>query len=336
MGKTPAFQFYPGDWMKDPALRSVSLEARGLWMDMLCLMHESTRRGYLQHSTGKPMSHEQIARMSGCSPEVCARLLEELEETGVFSREDDGTIYSRRMAREAIEKEGNAERQRRYYDRNNKKPNGEPNANLTVDLTPTSHASSSSTSSSSSCTTNVVQREGPVLEAQTAVAAPAPQPKPKPKTQSLAPPTAKPNRDPALDTSPVQVYRETFKRTPNEAQRAEIQKRVTDLNHYRTTLANWQLSGWNPGNVLGQLDRYEQTKPKIENQTLTVQQPECVALAATGTGGMTHGQPIQRHQPKTFAELASAENARRLAGNAAIREQIKAGALQLPRIGKTG
>jgi hypothetical protein len=335
MAKTPAFQFYPGDWMKDPALRSVSLEARGLWMDMLCLMHESTRRGYLQHSTGKPMSHEQIARMSGCSPEVCARLLEELEETGVFSRENDGTIYSRRMAREALEKDANAERQRRYYDRNNKKPNGEPNANLTVNLTPTSHTSSSSTSSS--CTTNVVQREGPVLEAQTAVAAPAPQPKPKAKAESLAPASKKPSRDPALDNPATQIYRETFKRTPNEAQRAEIQRRVTDLNHYRTTLANWQLSGWNPGNVLGQLDRYEQTKPKIEDQTLTVQQPECVALAPTGTGGMAnYGQPIQRHQPKTFAQLNTEENARRLNGNASIREQIRTGALQLPRIGKTG
>lgn len=331
MTKTPAFQFYPGDWMKDPALRSVSLEARGLWMDMLCLMHESTRRGYLQHSTGKPMSHEQIARMSGCSPEVCARLLEELEETGVFSREDDGTIYSRRMAREAIEKDANAERQRRYYDRNNKKPNGEPNANLT----PTSHASSSSTSPS--CTTNVVQGEGPVLEAQTAIASPAPQPKPKAKAESLAPAPQKPNRDPALDNPAVQIYRETFKRTPNEAQRAEIQRRVTDLNHYRTTLADWKLNDWSPINIVGQLERYERTKPKIEDQTLTVQQPECVALAATGTGGMAnYGQPIQRHQPKTFAQLNTEENARRLNGNASIREQIRTGALQLPRIGKTG
>lgn len=327
MNKSPAFQFYPGDWMKDPALRSVSLEARGLWMDMLCLMHESIRRGYLQHSTGRPMSHEQIARMSGCSPEVCARLLEELEETGVFSREEDGTIYSRRMAREAIEKDANAERQRRYYDRNNKKPNGEPNANLTVNLTPTSHTSSSSTSSS--CTTNVVQREGPVLEAQTAIAAPAPQPKPKAKAESLAPATQKPSRDPALDNPAVQIYRETFKRTPNEAQRAEIQRRVTDLNHYRTTLADWQLSGWNPGNVLGQIDRYEQTKPNEGIQTLTVQQPECVALAPTGTGGMTYGQPIQRNQPKSFDQIRVEEHGRRLNGTAAILEQMRTGELRI-------
>ena len=97
--KLPSFQFYPGDWMKDPALRSVSLEARGLWIDMLCLLFESGRRGYLQHRTGKPVTEEQLARMTGGSPEQVSRLLQELEDSGVFSRTEHGTIYSRRMIR---------------------------------------------------------------------------------------------------------------------------------------------------------------------------------------------------------------------------------------------
>ena len=86
MGKLPSLQFYPGDWMKDPAVRSVTVAARGLWIDMLCLMHESDRRGYLQHATGRPVSAEQLARMTGCSASEVARLLRELEECGVFSR----------------------------------------------------------------------------------------------------------------------------------------------------------------------------------------------------------------------------------------------------------
>ena len=81
--KLPSFQFYPGDWMKDPGLRSVSLEARGLWIDMLCLLFESGRRGYLQHATGKPVTNEQLARMTGSSPEQVSRLLQELEGQGV-------------------------------------------------------------------------------------------------------------------------------------------------------------------------------------------------------------------------------------------------------------
>ncbi len=98
--KLPSFQFYPGDWMKDPALRSVSLEARGLWIDMLCLLFESGRRGYLQHATGKPVQEEQLARMTGCSARQVSRLSQELENSGVFSRTEHDTIYSRRMVKD--------------------------------------------------------------------------------------------------------------------------------------------------------------------------------------------------------------------------------------------
>ena len=98
--KLPSFQFYPGDWMKDPALRSVSLEARGLWIDMLCLLFESGRRGYLQHMTGKLVSDEQLARMTGRSSGQVSRLLQELEDSGFFSRTEHGMIYSRRMIRD--------------------------------------------------------------------------------------------------------------------------------------------------------------------------------------------------------------------------------------------
>jgi biotin operon repressor len=67
---------------------------------MLCLLFESGRRGYLQHSTGKPVSDEQLARMTGSSTEQVSRLLRELEDSGVFSRTEHGTIYSRRMIRD--------------------------------------------------------------------------------------------------------------------------------------------------------------------------------------------------------------------------------------------
>lgn len=325
MGKTPAFQFYPGDWLRSE-VAGCSIGAQGLWLRLLIVMHDCERYGYASQN-GKPMSNAALARRCGVGLEEFNDLLAELEDAGVFSREEDGTIFSRRMARDEIERKANAERQRRHRDNSREDRNGD----VTHDVTPVSrdYHTPSSSSTSSSCTTNVVQREGPVLEAQTAVAAPAPQPKPKAKAESLAPAPKKPSRDPALDASAVQVYRETFKRTPNEAQRAEIQRRVTDLNHYRTTLADWKLNDWSPINIVGQLERYERTKPKIEDQTLTVQQPECVALAPTGTGGMTHGQPIQRHQPKTFAQLASEENARRIQGNFELLNKIRSGELTI-------
>ena len=46
--KRPSFQFYPSDWLRDTALRSCSMGARGLWMDMICYMHEGNPYGYLK------------------------------------------------------------------------------------------------------------------------------------------------------------------------------------------------------------------------------------------------------------------------------------------------
>lgn len=93
----PWMKFYPTDWRADPSLRMCSLAARGLWMEMLCIMHEATPYGSLRVN-GRPVSDRQLAALAG--GEIDA-LLVELEDAGVFSREEDGTIYSRRMQRDA-------------------------------------------------------------------------------------------------------------------------------------------------------------------------------------------------------------------------------------------
>lgn len=127
--KLPSFQFYPGDWMKDPAVRCCSLAARGLWIDLLCLMHESPRRGYLQHENGMPVTHEQIARMTGCSSEEASHLLQELESAGVFSCTEHGVIYSRRAVRDEDNRTKTKERVKRYR-------KSECNATCNADVTP--------------------------------------------------------------------------------------------------------------------------------------------------------------------------------------------------------
>ena len=48
MRKLPGFVFYPGDGLKDPELRGCSPGARGTWIDMLCMMWESSQRGVLR------------------------------------------------------------------------------------------------------------------------------------------------------------------------------------------------------------------------------------------------------------------------------------------------
>lgn len=97
--KLPALQLYSGDWHKDPGIRSLSLASRGLWFEMLLIMHNSERRGRLTLNN-KPISNEKLSRI------VCATLQEihdcllEIEEAGVSSKDEGGVIYSRRMIRE--------------------------------------------------------------------------------------------------------------------------------------------------------------------------------------------------------------------------------------------
>lgn len=94
--KRPAFQFYPGDWRKDVELRACSLGARGLWIDLMCVMHECEPYGHLALN-GSPMTPAKIAGQIGVTPQQVKKLLDELIENGVARKTDAGTIYSKRM-----------------------------------------------------------------------------------------------------------------------------------------------------------------------------------------------------------------------------------------------
>lgn len=92
----PWMKFYPRDWRADEKLRMCSLAARGLWMEMLALMHGSERYGHLLISGNAPTG-AQIAVLAGAQANQVTDLLGELEEARVFSRTATGVIYSRRM-----------------------------------------------------------------------------------------------------------------------------------------------------------------------------------------------------------------------------------------------
>ena len=96
----PAFQFYPHDWMTDQGLRLCPLSARGLWIDMLCIMFDSPERGVLIKQNGSKVEANELAKLSNTSEEDVKQNLSKLESEGVFSKRDDGTIYSRRMVRD--------------------------------------------------------------------------------------------------------------------------------------------------------------------------------------------------------------------------------------------
>ena len=107
--RIPYFRFYTTDWRGDIPLRMCSYAARGLWIDLLTLMHESDRPGFLLIA-GQPPSARQLASLLGGSEKEIRKLLAELEQAGIFSTDPDtGAIFSRRMVRDKAKEERDRE-----------------------------------------------------------------------------------------------------------------------------------------------------------------------------------------------------------------------------------
>lgn len=149
--KLPAIQFYPGDWRKDPGVQALSYEERGIWLELLFLMHESESPGKLLLG-GNPYPMDRLARLLGLSPGYLEVIITSLITLGVASRcEQTGALMNRRMVRdrekavkcsESGKKGGNPNFQKGkanpYY--LNEKDKGQDNRKIT----PSSSSSSSS------------------------------------------------------------------------------------------------------------------------------------------------------------------------------------------------
>lgn len=98
--KLPALQFYPGDWRKDVGVQSLSYHDRGVWFEMLMLMHESEQRGKLLLN-GAPMPMDALAKVLGLDNQILTNTLTTLATYGVTSIcENTGAIMCRRMVRD--------------------------------------------------------------------------------------------------------------------------------------------------------------------------------------------------------------------------------------------
>lgn len=91
--KRPSFQFYPADWRNNAKLRRCSWGARGAWIELLGLLHDSDDYGLLRW----PL--KQIAQALGCP----VKLLNELVECGVLYGVEKGAcealVYTPRSGR---------------------------------------------------------------------------------------------------------------------------------------------------------------------------------------------------------------------------------------------
>lgn len=97
--KLPYMKFYPKDWRGDEQLRVCSLAARGLWIELLGIMHTADPRGYLIGPDG-PYRIEALAALVGAQARDVRAGITELERNGVFSRTESGLIFSRKMVKD--------------------------------------------------------------------------------------------------------------------------------------------------------------------------------------------------------------------------------------------
>lgn len=94
--KLPAFHFYIGDWKKDAAVQALSVTDRGVWLECLFLMHDSSERGVLLLN-GTPPTIDELARLIGTDKETLTHALTALKNKKICDVREDGALVSRRM-----------------------------------------------------------------------------------------------------------------------------------------------------------------------------------------------------------------------------------------------
>lgn len=97
--KLAYIKWFPRDWLSEHTLRVSSPAARGLWADALCLMASGEKYGYLQQN-GKPMTDDQLARLTGTDKDTVKECVKEWKDNGVCDLTEDGIVISRRMIRD--------------------------------------------------------------------------------------------------------------------------------------------------------------------------------------------------------------------------------------------
>lgn len=116
MAGIPWMKFYPADWIKDPALSMCSPATRGIWIDLICAMHQADD-ATLKSTPAK------LARLARCLPDEMLAALSELADEGAadvafgcdMSRacHADVTVTSRRVGRDIKARKSSRDRKQR-------------------------------------------------------------------------------------------------------------------------------------------------------------------------------------------------------------------------------
>ena len=150
MNKSPAFQFYPADYLADMQVRMLSWASRGLYVDLLCYCW---REGYI------PADSSAIAQLCGCHDlaiiEPCLLLFSDSEESGKLihkrlEKEREKQNEHRKERAEAGKKGAESRWGNKKPTRKKKDSSANGSANGSAIVLPMAKNSSSTSSSTSS------------------------------------------------------------------------------------------------------------------------------------------------------------------------------------------
>ncbi|HRE44078.1 MAG TPA: hypothetical protein PKY87_08915 [Terricaulis sp.] len=90
MSTMPAFQFYPADWQANPNLRRCTHEEKGVWIDVMCLLHDQAEYGVIRW----PLA--EIATAVGSTPKKLRGLITKGVLKGADKGECEPFVYTPR------------------------------------------------------------------------------------------------------------------------------------------------------------------------------------------------------------------------------------------------
>lgn len=148
--------------MRDPQLRRCSLAAKGLWIELLCLMHQMPTRGVLRDESGAAWLREDvIAAVNGATNE----LLDQLLRAGVLKQgKRTGTFFCRRMLLDhvAYRRKARSGKEGGSKPKANRKQSGsKPKANTKAKRGSSTSSSTSSSERDYSHANEPPERDGP-------------------------------------------------------------------------------------------------------------------------------------------------------------------------------
>jgi len=111
VAKAPARQIYIKDWLSDEKLGRCRPETRGIWMDVICHMHQDGGTGVFRATP------EELMRLCRCTSAELERSLIDLKKTkaaNVTRRNGNVTLTNRRLQREHKNVVANRLRQRKH------------------------------------------------------------------------------------------------------------------------------------------------------------------------------------------------------------------------------